>query len=196
MIRILSICLLALAATAGVTACGGAAAPQPVQGAFSNAFDGAPGWVLNCTEAVDDGALCAVGSAEGTRNISLARSTAQGRGRTDISRQLDTVVQSMLTDYQATVTGGEYFGTAADDEQMVVDVSRQITDTTLSGVRQTETWISNDGNTMYVLMVLDSDAFAEALAGMAGLDARVREYVEANRERSFDELDEALESVD
>ena len=177
-------------------ACGGATSPDPVQGAFAGALAGAPTWVLNCTEVVEDGILCGVGSAAGTRNISLARSTAQGRGRTEIARQLNTVVQAMLTDYQATVTGGEYFGTAADDEQMVVDVSRQITDVAVSGVRQTDTWISRDGNTLYVLMELAAEAFGEALAGMAGLDAGVREYVERNRARSFEELDEALESLD
>lgn len=191
-----TLAVLAACAAGLCLACGGATTPDPVQGAFSGALAGAPNWVLNCTEAVDDGVLCGVGSAAGTRNISLARSTAQGRGRTEIARQLNTVVQSLLTDYQATVTGGEYFGTAADDEQMVVDVSRQITDVAVSGVRQTDTWISRDGNTLYVLMELDAEAFGQALAGLAGLDAGVREYVESNRQRSFDELDEALESLD
>jgi hypothetical protein len=187
---VLSILLLSVGLLA---ACGAATTPDPVEGAFRNTMNGAPGWVLNCTSFVDDGVLCAVGSAEGTRNISLARSTAQGRGRTEIARQLELGVQAMLSDYQATVTGGEYFGTAADDEQMVVDVSRQITDISLSGVRQTETWVSNDGSTMFVLMELDGEAFGAALAGLEGLDAGVREYVEQNRADAFAEMDTLLE---
>ena len=177
-------------------ACGGATSPEPVQGAFAGALAGAPNWVLNCTERVADNVLCGVGSATGTRNISLARSSAQGRGRTDIARQLETNVTSMLEDYQATTTGGEYFGVAADDDQAIVDVSRQITDRAISGVRQTDTWVSSDGNTLYVLMELDADAFAEAVQGLDALDAAVRERVVRDSARAMDRMDAAVEALD
>ena len=52
-------------------------------------------------------------------------------------------VRSMLKDYQSTTTGGAEFGDSANDEQHVVDVSKQITDISLTGTEIRDTWVSN-----------------------------------------------------
>ena len=188
-----------LLGVATLAACGGKdrgpeEPPRPGS-TFQAELEGAPDWVLQSCEAYYDDAtdvICGVGSVAGTRNISLARSTAQARGRTEIARTLNTRVESMLRDYQATVTGGSAFGTAADDEQFIQDVSRQITDTAVPGARLVDTWVSNTG-TMWVLMALDLEQFESALGRMEQLDARVREAVEQRAMEAFGDLDEALE---
>jgi hypothetical protein len=96
----------------------------------------------------------------------------------------------MLKDYQATTTGGEDFGTAAADEQHIVDVSKQITTMTLSGTQRVDSWWSPNG-TLYVLMKLDVDAFKDAVNGMKQLDEKVRKAVIERAEKAFKELDEA-----
>jgi hypothetical protein len=96
----------------------------------------------------------------------------------------------MLKDYQATTTGGEEFGTAAADEQHIVDVSKQITNFTLSGTEHRDTWISNSG-TWYALVVLDLDKFEDSVGKMNNLSESIRKAVQERAAKAFDELDEA-----
>lgn len=125
-----------LIASGAVAACGGGAqeAPPPPVG-YQVALAGAPSWVLQgCAGWRDASAdtMCGVGSVSGTQNISLARSAAQGRARVDLSRQLESYVAALLRDYQESVTD---FG-AGHDEQRLMDVSRQLSESTIRGARQ------------------------------------------------------------
>jgi hypothetical protein len=159
-------------------------------------FTGAPDWVIRGCGAYwgDDGAgrICGVGSAGGSRNVSLMRTTAIGRGRTEIARSLQTRVQAMLKDYGATTTGGEEFGEAANDEQHIVDVSKQITNMSLSGTEMTDSWISQNG-TYYALVALDVEKFSDSVSRMDQLSERVRRAVVERAEASFAELDEEID---
>ena len=52
--------------------------------ALEEEFVGAPGWVIQGCRAFwdeDEGMICGIGSAGGSRNVSLMRTTAIGRGR-------------------------------------------------------------------------------------------------------------------
>ncbi|MBT3317408.1 LPP20 family lipoprotein [bacterium] len=165
--------------------CGGG--PKPMSDIVSNELDGAPDWVIN-GRGDNDKMIYGVGSAGGSKNVALMRSTALGRGRTEIAHQLDLKVKSMLKDYQSTTTGGEYFGEAANDEQHIEDVSKQVTDLSLSGTRQEETWISKTG-TLYVLVSLDIEAFKDIVNGMTHLSEQVRKAVVERADKAFAELD-------
>lgn len=187
-----------LALALGSFAC--ASTPDPISitpaSALANEFEDAPDWVMRSCAAYwgdDDGArICGVGSMGGTRNVSLARATAAARGRTEIARTLQVKVRSMLKDYEATTTGGEEYLVAAADEQHVVDVSRQITDFTLSGTEANESWISPNG-TLYTLMVLDLEKFQNSVSQMSNLNESVRRAVEDRAEEAFRELDDLTE---
>lgn len=191
---LLSILLLSLAACSSPPEEEKPLAPADV---MPNEFEGAPGWVISgCNAFYGDGAnelICGVGSMGGSRNISLMRTTAVARGRTEISRTLDTNVKAMLKDYQSTTTGGEAFGAAASDEQMVVDVSKQITDFSLSGTEMRESWISKSG-TFYALVVLDVAKFKDSVGEMKDLSVSVREAVQQRAEANWGELDEEIEN--
>jgi len=156
-----------------------------------NEFDGAPKWVLGSSSTAKE--ICGVGSAAGSRNVSVMRTTAMGRGRTEIARMLELKVQSMLKDYQSTTTGGEEFGTAANDEQHIVDVAKQITDTTLSGTEQKESWIS-DAGTLYVLMCADIEKFKNSVNSMSQLSESVRKAVTERADKAFEELSKEIEA--
>ncbi|MDP6981397.1 MAG: LPP20 family lipoprotein [Myxococcota bacterium] len=155
-------------------------------------FAGAPDWVVEgCRSYVgqpDATKLCGVGSFKGSSNISLARTAAMARGRTEIARSLGVKVRSMLKDYQATTAGGGELGTAANDEQHVIEVSKQITDISLTGTEIQDTWISNSG-TYYTLMVLDVDRFEESVSGMQRLSEGVRRAITDRAEAAFANLD-------
>ena len=186
--RIIWIVLSMIAITA-LVGCGSSGPKEPGS-VIEKELDGAPDWVLK-GKGADGKEIYGVGAVGGTRNVALARSTAQGRGRTEIARSLEVSVQSMLKDYQSTTSGGEYFGRAANDEQHIEDVAKQITDISLSGTRQEDHWISDTG-TLYVLMALDVEDFKEAVNGMTQLNEHVREAVKERADEAFEELDRAL----
>ncbi len=177
--------LLSLTVALVFTACGSAEKQAPGN-AIAEELDGAPAWVLGGTS--EKGQICGVGSAGGTRNVSLARTTAIGRARTDLSRQLQLKVKSMLKDYQSTTTGGENYGTAANDEQHVVDVSKQVTQMTLNGTELKNTWLSKKG-TLFTLVCLNVDKFKNTVSSMSQLDDQVRAAIVERADKAFDELD-------
>ncbi|MBR4531326.1 LPP20 family lipoprotein [bacterium] len=173
-----------------LTACGSADKKGSANVA-KNEFDGAPDWVLGSSSTAQQ--ICGVGSAAGSRNVSMMRTTAMQRGRTEISRMLEIKVQAMLKDYQATTTGGEDFGKAANDEQHIVDVAKLITDTTLSGTEQKKTWNSDSG-TYYVLMCADIEKFKDSVNNMSQLSESVRKAVTERADKVFDELSKEIEA--
>lgn len=168
-------------------------APPTIETVMKNELDGAPEWISKgCAPYLRDkknnNSICGVGSISGTSNPSLARTAAIGRARTDMARTLQTKVMAMLKDYQATTTGGKDFGSSASDEQHVVDVSKQVTDMTLSGAEPVDSWISKTG-TYYVLAVLDVDKFKDAVNNMKNLSESVRKAVVERADKAFSELD-------
>ena len=181
---------------AAVLALGCAGTPEIGEGTpFEEEFVGAPGWVIQGCRAFwdeDEQMICGIGSAGGSRNVSLMRTTAIGRGRTEIARTLSTKVKAMLKDYASTTTGGQEFGRAANDEQHIVDVSKQITDMSLAGTEMADSWISKTG-TYYALVALDVEKFSDAVNRMDQLSESVRRAVVERAEESFTELGEEIE---
>jgi hypothetical protein len=160
---------------------------------------GAPDWIRRgCAAYWADApsrGVCGVGSASGSRNIALTTSTAEGRGRTAIARTMSSRVEAMLKDYQATTTGGEEFGTAAGDEQHIVDVAKQLTDGSLAGAERRDLWISPAG-VAYALMVLDLEKFQGAVWSMKALSESLRRKVIEGAAEDFSGPMSAPESED
>jgi hypothetical protein len=152
----------------------------------------APAWVTAPTsyrKDVDDmRVVCGEGAIGGTRNMSMAQTAAAARARTELARTLETKVTAMVKDYQATTTGGEQFGTAANDEQHVQDASKQITQATLSGTEVNETWISKR-STLHALVCLNVERFKGIVSGMSQLNEQIRAAVVERAEKAWDELD-------
>ncbi len=191
-------CLILLAAASlvlGVFSC--AAKPELPANVIRDEMSGAPDWVKHgCDSFWEENerskVICGVGSVGSTRNVSLARSGATGRARTEIARSLFVKNKAMLKDYQATTTGGEEYGTSAADEQHLVDVSRQLTEMSLSGTELVETWISKNG-TFYALVALKVEKFKGAVSRMNVLNEGVRKAVIDRADKAFAEMDAATD---
>ncbi|MGC6418005.1 MAG: hypothetical protein ACON3Z_12865 [Bradymonadia bacterium] len=169
--------------------CGADQVKQGPGNAMAAAFAGAPEWVLGCDNYFEGKAVvCGVGSVSGVRNPSLAVSAAEGRGRSKIARSLQSKIKTMLKDYQSTTAGGDSFGKASNDEQHIVEVSKQVTKMSLSGTKKKKHWIGPDG-TIHVLMVLDVEAFKNSMSKMQQLDEAVRKAVVERADKAFKELD-------
>jgi hypothetical protein len=179
---------LSLALLGVVIGCG--SSPPKPQNALQAEMVGAPKWAQGACQLglQNKKAICGTGSVSGMTNVALARSAAEGRGRTELARSLQTRVKAMLKDYQAATQGGPENRTAS--EQHIEDVSKQITDTTLSGTRLEDTWISNAG-TFWALVVLDTEAFKDSMNNMKQLDERMRAAIVKRADKAFSELDDA-----
>lgn len=164
---------------AGVLGCAGTPEPQEdLDGAPREGLAAAPVWLLqDCTAHwgdAADGQLCGVGSAAGPANPSLMRSTALGRGRTEVARHLHTRLQALLDELAA--AGAPGGGSSREPRWDPIDVSKQITDASLSGAALAESWTSPHG-TFYALVSLDVASFSEALNGLGTLPDPLRRAV-------------------
>ena len=168
--------------------------PPDINTMMGQEMDGAPDWVKGkgCMPKKDDKTICAVGSIGGTRNISLAREAAIERARVQLARILQDKVMAMLKSYQATTTGGQEFGTSAADEQHVRDVSKTITDITLSGTEIRDSWVSKTG-TFYALVDFDVDKFKDMVIKIQNLSESVRKAVIDRSDKAFEELDSEID---
>lgn len=177
---------LALVLCGMLLGCGGQQKPKEQLNAE---MKGLPKWALGkCQEHLKNkDALCASGSVQGMSNVNLARSAAEGRARTELARTLQVRVKAMLKDYQAATTGGPDNQTAS--EQHIEDVSKQITDMTLSGTRLEDTWVNEETGTFWALVVLDADSFKDSLGKVNTLDERMRAHIVQRADRAFRELD-------
>lgn len=188
----LAMMLLSATLVAALMSCGAHSIPKASHEVAGPEYAGAPCWVITGGACMQkDGKakyVYAVGSAGGTRNAGLAREAALGRARTELARSLQVTVKSMLKDYQATTTGGAEFGTSAADEQHIEDVSKQITDLTLSGTEMNDMWVNRVGNT-YVLARLDVEGFKNAVQRMGQLSESIRAAVVQRADKAFEDLD-------
>jgi len=179
-----------------VWASGCASVPKTPEDAVKGELTDAPEWVRKGCDAwwgeKKERRICGVGAAGSTRNAALARTGAIARGRTEIARSLGVRVEALMKDYQATTTGGEAFGTAAADDQHLVDVGKQITDMSLAGTTLVDSWISSSG-TFYALVALDVEGFKDAVSKMQNLSESVRSAVIQRADKAFEDLDREIE---
>jgi hypothetical protein len=148
-----------------------------------------PEWVLKGSGAFggDEGRVFyGVGSVTGIQNPSLARTTADNRGRAEIAKIFQTYSASLMKDYAASTTAGDM--TASSEEQHVEQAIKTFSAMTLSGVQMVDHWYHPDG-TVYALARLDLAALTDGLEKMKELSAEIRDHVRKNAERVHMDLE-------
>lgn len=146
----------------------------------SEKVSGVPDFVLNPPMA--DDVIYGVGYGNQSK-LSLSKTVAETNARADIARQIETTIQASVTDYAQEA--------GVDDNTQVISfvesVTREITDTKLSGAKPVKFEQDDDGG-IWVLMQLDK---AEMVA--AAEEAFVR-----NEDAAFAEFKaaQALERLD
>ncbi|MBT8341663.1 MAG: LPP20 family lipoprotein [Desulfatitalea sp.] len=121
---------------------------QVANEAMEKEFENAPEWVLSGSP---DEAFAAVGSAHiGKGGMQFARTEAMSHGRGELARQVAVKVKGLVNSFSQQIgIGGDQTLDAFSKQ-----VSKLVTDETLSGSRQKDLWISPSSD-VYVLMVLD-----------------------------------------
>ncbi|MBI5551042.1 MAG: LPP20 family lipoprotein [Desulfobacterales bacterium] len=147
---VLPLALLLLATALG--ACSHGVKDKMDNEALEKEFDNAPAWVL--TGKSKDDLFAAVGSAViGKGGKQFAHTEAMANGRSELARQISVKVQGLVNNF----TQQTGVGTDQTLDAFARQVSKQVSDETLSGSMQKDIWIS-PSKELYVLMVLDKNA--------------------------------------
>ena len=141
-----------------------------------------PEWVQNQPE------LCGVGVYKVRGSLGSARTFSVERGRTDLSKKLETKVRSMVRDYQESgETGGEGFG-----ENLSRSVFYNLSKTTINGSNANKLEVSN--GYMYSLVCIKTDGLTEALNDMNKLSGAQRKALTRRAQSAQDELQEQMKN--
>lgn len=158
--------------------------------ALEEEFAHAPAWVLNGHE---EGTISAVGSAViGKSGMQFAKTEALAHGRNELARQVSTKVKALVNNFVEQ--------TGLGDDQLVdrfsKQVTKQVTNESLSGSRQKDLWIS-PSKELYVLVVMDPAAVKQTVKKQLTTtyrndQARWQEFKAKNGEA---ELDKEIEKT-
>lgn len=149
----------------------------------------APDWVRRGSR-VKDGVVYGLGSASGIGNTSLARSTAANRGRAEIARILQVYSASLMRDYQASTTAGDF--SASSEEQRVEQAIKTYSDGLLNGTEVREYWLDPINNTWYALVVLDHERADAAASLQARMGGGLSDWVRNHGAQVLEGLDQEL----
>ena len=102
-----------------------------------------PGWI---NDMPPENVIWGIGSARQSSS-SMAMITAEARARTAITRQLDSLVQAMFTDYNLDAGNVNYTLNVSFQQ----DVSNQISNLRLSGARPIKRWQADNGTWWFLV---------------------------------------------
>jgi len=178
---------LALVAAVALGACHGYKSSPIV------AANNAPDWVNRGSGAFKDQSgvkvFYGVGILQGVRNIGLAVPTVDDRGRAEIAKVMSSMVTVLGKDYAASTTAGDM--SKSSEEQMVSQTHKVFANFSMHGSMPVDHWVdrSDPKNVVYYSLVkLDMASVQGALDESKELDAKTRDYVKANADKAFDEL--------
>jgi hypothetical protein len=149
-----------------------------------------PAWVLQGSGAFKDAGnkvFYGVGAVTGIRNRPLAETAADNRARAEITRVFETYSASLMRDYAASTTAGDFSRSA--EEQQVEQTVKTFSAATLSGVMIIDRWIDPHDETVYSLARMDLEKFKESMERAKDLSEEVKDYVKKNAEKAFDRLE-------
>lgn len=153
-----------------------------------------PDWVRRGNGAFldkDQKAFYGVGAIAGVMNKPLAKTTADNRARAEIAKVFETYSASLMRDYAASTTAGDFKRTS--EEQNIEQTVKTFSANTLSGVIIIDHWTDPSDGTLYSLARLELDRFKENIQQAKELNAQVRDYVRKNAEKAFEALDKEEE---
>jgi hypothetical protein len=133
---------------------------------------------------------CAAGVYEFKGSLQAARDGATERARRELARNLEVKIKGLIKDYiQEGAAEGETFS-----EELVTNVSKSVTATTLNGVRVVDGEIKDERYYSYVC--LDTEAFAGAFDAMQELSDKQRTALRSRAKKEFADLDKEIEALE
>jgi len=144
-----------------------------------------PSWALDTP--IDDNIIYAVGQGK-KQNPSLAKKTATGRARSEISQQVSIKVASLFNDFMQESGVGEN----AQALEFTENVTKQVSNNVLNGSKVSKTYAAKDG-TIFVLVEYSLDlAKQEALKAVKSEEAL---FNELKARQGLEALEEAVRNM-
>ncbi|MCC6543832.1 MAG: hypothetical protein IT392_04940 [Nitrospirae bacterium] len=153
-----------------------------------------PGWITHGSVVFKDSekkVLYGVGSVNGIKNKSIARTTAENMARVEIGKVFETYTASIIRNYMESTTVGTT-GTeseAASGGLYIEHAVKTFSAVTLSGVMIIDHWKDPSNGTMYALARLDINNFKKSLDKAKELNRDLRDFVRKNADKAFDQLE-------
>lgn len=144
---------------------------------------GAPNWVLNGGQ----GDMSAIGDAEIVGgDMGFARNEAVALARDEIARQVSVKVEGVLQNAKSKSKSD--MGDASM-QSATSQITEQSVSTILSGTKQTDTWLTNDGSRIFVLVKLSPE-------NKSKLEANVKKQINQSKLLPADIKKAALKDFD
>jgi hypothetical protein len=145
-----------------------------------------PPWI---NEVAPEDALWGIGSAKQS-NTQMSMQMAETRARGDIARQLNTVVEGMITDY----TRDANMGTANQASiGLQESINRQLSQAQLTGARVDQRWTAPDGTFWARVVYSKADAAKFAADSIKNVvDNEAARYAEFKAMEATKMMDEQL----
>jgi|GEM_PF-186822 len=144
----------------------------------------APAWIARGS-VVKNGSVHGVGMVMGIRNVELARKTAGNRARAEISKIMSTYSASLMKDYSASTTAGDF--SASSEEQSVEQAIKTFSANLLKGAEVTEVWFDPTQNAYFSLVTLNFEKSRQLAA--KGLGGDMKKWVDENGSRILNDME-------
>lgn len=165
-----------------LVACGGKTTVESDLG-----LKGAPDWVNEGTNILNDkkGRLFhGVGSAPAMGDMSLQKSTAENRARSEVARILSSYITAVSKDYVASATAG---GETVTESSISRDIEN-VTKLNLSGVKIIGNWRDKKSNTIWSIAELDMKYMKETLKNTQTMNEGFKNFLDKNGDNVFDKM--------
>ena len=168
------------------------ASPVAPSNAVTRQFRSGPIWLRRgCSRALAEQGrhgICGVDGIIGATNPATARTGAEAKARANLARRIRTAVKAGLRSYHATGGGGA--GDRLDEEHDMEEISKEITEMTLVGVKVEDTYVSPDGS-FWVMVFMDLDSFRDQVRSLDQYDEGMRKEILGRAEEFLREPDDA-----
>lgn len=148
---------------------------------------GAPDWVNQGSNVLNnkDGRLFhGVGSASPMGDMSLQKSVADDRARSEVARVLSSYMDVVSSDYLSAAKSGDTNVT----EESVTRQIKALTKVNLSGARIIGSWRDPKSNIVYSIAELDMNHVKSTLAATQGMNDDFKRYIETRADNIFDRV--------
>lgn len=169
----------------------GCASTAPPAKEYPLPTKGRPEWIDRGSGFYDGArgkAFYGVGAASNISIVSLRRSTSEAQARADLARTFRSNVANLVKSYTLSTLAG---ATSSEiTEQFARETTKAFTTLELTGVPVVDHYYDENEQTQYSLAMMDAATFKGLAAQMSELNRQMREAVEKNAEKAFEEMEQ------
>ena len=146
-----------------------------------------PEWVNKGSGAfkdVNEKVFYGVGLADGMKNLSLQRTTADDRAIANLATQMSSVVKRLKKDYESITAAG----TQTTERENVDNAMKLLVNETVNGARIIDHWEHPGKNVLYALARIELESFKKQVESHKELSEESRSEIKKRAEKLHEEM--------